>query len=139
MDGSGSATLTMVGLVVKDIERSLGFYERLGLRVPSSDGTSHVEIPTGSDVVLFVDSAPQRWDPVYDQADPRDTYDSLLEFFLPTEQELREVFENVSTLPSCRGIRRPYATTFGMCFAFVQDPDGHTILLSAPLASGGGA
>lgn len=29
-----------------------------------------------------------------------------------------------------RGVRDPHRTAFDMCFAFLEDPDGNTILLS---------
>lgn len=127
------ARLAMVGLIVEDVEQSVEFYRRLGLQAPRGIGGSHVQIPAGDDVVLFVDSAPEVWDKAYERGDGTTPYRVVIEFFLPSERDVREVFADVAGLPGCAPVRSPYDTGFGMCFALVDDPDGNTVLLAAPL------
>jgi hypothetical protein len=46
------ARLSMIGLLVEDMERSLGFYRALGLPIPeSAEEEAHVEVEIGGEVV----------------------------------------------------------------------------------------
>lgn len=121
----------MIGLIVEDMDASLDFYRRLGLDVPSAADSTHVEIEMAGGMMLFLDSRPQRWDPDYAQnpAPEPGTYRSLLEFYLESEANVRQKFEEM-VRHGYRGIRDPYRTAFDMCFAFLEDPDGNTILIS---------
>jgi predicted enzyme related to lactoylglutathione lyase len=57
-------------------------------------------------------------------------YPWLLEFFFESVEDLSaKVDELVGA--GYRLIDAPYMTAFGMWFAFVEDPDGNTVLLSA--------
>jgi hypothetical protein len=85
-----------------------------------------------------LDSKPARWDPRFDtQSGPEqgaaDRYPAILEFYLNEQAALEAKY---AELIDCgyQGFREPYATSFGMYFAMVKDPDGNTILLSADAA-----
>jgi uncharacterized glyoxalase superfamily protein PhnB len=131
--------LYMVGLIVQDMPAALAFYRRLGLDVPNgSESQSHVEIKMGN-MTFFLDSKPRRWDPKYGtQLDagsgaPGDQYPMVLEFYLKEQAALEAKYAEL-TANGYQGFREPYATSFGMYFAMVKDPDGNTILLSADAA-----
>lgn len=121
----------MIGLIVEDMGASLAFYRRLGLDAPSETDSTHVEIEMAGGMMLFLDSGPKRWDPGYEKgpAPEPGTYRSLLEFYLESEAEVRQKFDEMVGY-GYRATREPYRTPFDMCFAFIEDPDGNTILLS---------
>jgi len=129
--------LYMLGLIVQDMPAALAFYRRLGLAIPDgSDAQSHVEVKMGSGMTFFLDSRPTRWDPRYDmQAGPQagraeGRYPAVLEFYLGDRAALEAKYAEL-TAYGYQGFREPYATSFGMYFAMVKDPDGNTVLLSA--------
>ena len=132
--------LFMVGLIVQEMDKSLEFYRRLGLEIPAgSEQMTHVEIKMGSGLTFFLDSRPKRWDPNFVRAadsghtEAVDNYPTVFEFYLNTQAAVEAKYAELMAF-GYQGQRAPYATTFGMCFAMVKDPDGNTILLSGDLA-----
>ena len=131
--------LYMLGLIVKDMGRSLAFYRRLGLAIPEGgEEKTHVEIKMGTGLTFFLDSRPERWDPRYRAGDTpivSDTmpdYRAILEFYLISQAAVQSAYTELTGY-GYAGRRSPYETSFGMCFAMVDDPDGNTILLSGQL------
>jgi catechol 2,3-dioxygenase-like lactoylglutathione lyase family enzyme len=135
--------LYMLGLVVRDMSVSLEFYRRLGLDIPEgSEGKTHVEIKMGSGLTFFLDSNPARWDPKFvredtsENAETREGYRAVLEFYLKTRAAVEAKYAELMSF-GYRSLRAPYEAPIGMCFAFVADPDGYTILLSGDLDNKG--
>jgi catechol 2,3-dioxygenase-like lactoylglutathione lyase family enzyme len=139
--------LFMIGLMVQDMTEALTFYRRLGLAVPDgSENETHVQIKMGTGLTFFLDSNPARWDPSYDVPVRRGSspdrsqdgtaaagrYPMVLEFYLERQSAVQAKYEELTSF-GYYGHRAPYATSFGMCFALVEDPDGNTILLSGDL------
>jgi catechol 2,3-dioxygenase-like lactoylglutathione lyase family enzyme len=131
--------LYMLGLIVKDMAKSLEFYRRLGLEIPDgSENKTHVEIKMGNGLTFFLDSRPARWDPEFvivtdsGRAEESAGYHAVLEFYLQTQTAVEAMHAELTGL-GYQSQRVPYATTFGMCFAMIKDPDGNTILLSGDL------
>jgi catechol 2,3-dioxygenase-like lactoylglutathione lyase family enzyme len=130
--------LYMLGLIVKDMGASLAFYQRLGLAIPEGgEKLSHVEVKMGNGLTFFLDSRPSRWDAQFVRkadpaAAPAESYPSVLEFYLGTQAAVAAKFAEMTSF-GYAGFRSPYATSFGMCFAMLRDPDGNTILLSGDL------
>ena len=129
--------LYMVGLIVKDMPTALAFYRHLGLSIPDgAEARSHVQIKMGEHFTFFLDAHPERWDPGFDpEAAPLPAplpsrYPHLLEFYLKDQAALEAKYAELAGL-GYSAMRAPYNNGFGMIFAFVQDPDGNTILLSA--------
>jgi catechol 2,3-dioxygenase-like lactoylglutathione lyase family enzyme len=129
--------LYMIGLITQDMDKSIEFYRRLGLDIPEdSHGKTHVEIKMPGGLTFFLDSAPFRFDPVF----PRDVtptpqvspgrYPFLLEFYLK-QRAIVDAKYNELTAFGYQSRQSPYVTSFGMYFAWVNDPDGNAILLSA--------
>jgi hypothetical protein len=128
----------MIGVVTKDMGKALEFYQRLGLAIPEgAEGKSHVQIKMGSGLTFFLDSQPSRWDPGFTKngeskpiSPSDDYYPFLLEFYLKERPVLDAKYQELMEY-GYSGLRAPYITAFGMYFAFVKDPDGNAILLSA--------
>lgn len=115
--------LYMVGLHCRDIERSLEFYRRLGVAVPyAALGETHVEVPMRSGVTLYFNAEGRAGVP--------DSPHVVLEFYLK-ERALVDAKHAEMTGLGYRDFLAPFETTFGMYFAYVADPDGNLVLLSA--------
>jgi uncharacterized glyoxalase superfamily protein PhnB len=140
-DKTMALELFMVGLIVQDMAQALEFYHRLGLDIPAgSEQKTHVEIKMGSGLTFFLDSRPKRWDPSFVRSADSghteasdDNYPTIFEFYLKTRAAVEAKYAELMAF-GYQNQRAPYATTFGMCFAMVKDPDGNTILLSGDLA-----
>jgi catechol 2,3-dioxygenase-like lactoylglutathione lyase family enzyme len=131
--------LYMLGLVIQDMDKSLEFYRRLGLAMPEgSEKKSHVEIKMGNGLTFFLDSNPSLWDPRFTpRGDPgrleaSGNYHSILEFYLKTREAVQAKYNELTGF-GYQSHCDPYETSFGMYFAFINDPDGNTILLSGDL------
>jgi predicted enzyme related to lactoylglutathione lyase len=119
----------MVGLITRDMERSQDFYSRLGVDFGESVGTHReAEMPA---FTFFLDERPSGWHPGI-EARP---YPWLLEFYFESLADLRSKLDEL-TAAGTEAIDEPYDTGFGMWFAFVADPDGNTVLLSAEKSPG---
>jgi predicted lactoylglutathione lyase len=131
--------ISMFGLIVQDMQKSLEFYRRLGLAIPEdSEEKTHVEIKMANGLTLFLDSNPSLWDPGFVKKDKRpvaaaNSYPMLLEFFLHSQEAVEATYHELTSF-GYEGSRAPYKTSFGMYFAMINDPDGNTILLSGELA-----
>jgi predicted lactoylglutathione lyase len=125
--------LYMVGLTVTDMDRAMDFYRRLGLDLPAAaEGSAHVEIKMRGEYTLFLDSRPIKSDQA-ERAAALAGYDVLLEFYLPSRALVDAKYREL-TEAGYASYRAPFEVPrIGMYFALVEDPDGHTILLSGDL------
>jgi predicted lactoylglutathione lyase len=130
--------LYMLGLIVRDMSKSLEFYRRLGIVIPEgSEDKTHVEIKMGK-LTFFLDSRPTRWDAQFvrdaavEQQEPSQGYRSILEFYLETQAAVLAKYDELMRL-GYQSFRAPYEIPFGMCFAMVKDPDENVVLLSGVL------
>ncbi len=131
--------LYMIGLVAQDMGKSLEFYRRLGLAIPEgSEGQTHVEVKMGSGLTFFLDSKPSRWDPNFvkkpasERMETAESYPLVLEFYLKSQTAVEAKYQELTGF-GYQSQRAPYKTSFGMCFAMINDPDGNTILLSGDI------
>jgi predicted lactoylglutathione lyase len=131
--------LYMLGLVTRDMGKSLEFYRRLGLAIPEgSEEKTHVEVKMGNGLTFFLDSKPSHWDPGFvkqnamEQTEAAESYSFLLEFYLKTQAAVNAKYTELTGF-GYQSRRAPYKTSFSMYFAMVNDPDGNTILLSGDL------
>jgi lincosamide nucleotidyltransferase B/F len=129
-------SLHMIGLIVRDMPASLEFYRRLGLAIPEgSEHKSHVEIQMDNGLVFFLDSKPARWDPaVVPRSQPSSLggYDFVLEFYLGTQEAVDAKHAELLAF-GYSSHAAPNDVSNGMRFAFINDPDGNTVLLSGQL------
>jgi len=122
--------LSMIGLFVEDMGRSLAFYRRLSLEVPAgADDQPHVEVTMEDGVTFFWDATFVRtYDP--DREPPSGGYRMLPEFFLAGREAVDATYAEM-TGHGYRGHRAPFETAFGAYMAMVDDPDGNTVLITA--------
>lgn len=124
-----SLELAMVGLVVRDMPKSLEFYRRLGVDIPAeADENRFVMHRMKSGVTVF-------WDTVFvlthdrKREEPAGGYRILLEFFLETEAEVGAEYTEMVGY-GYAGRHEPWQSE-GPYAALVDDPDGNAILLTA--------
>jgi catechol 2,3-dioxygenase-like lactoylglutathione lyase family enzyme len=130
------ARLSVVGVVVSDMARSLAFYRNLGLETPpGADQEPHVEIelPGGLrlafDTVETIRSFDSHWSP------PSGGHRISLAFAFDTPSGVDQAYEDLVGL-GYTGHKEPWDAFWGQRYAEVLDPDGNTVDLCAPLDSG---
>jgi catechol 2,3-dioxygenase-like lactoylglutathione lyase family enzyme len=127
------ARLDVVGLVVKDMARSLAFYRRLGLEAPpEADREPHVEIglPGGLRLALDTEETIRSFDP--DWAPPSSGHRMSLAFRLDTPAGVDRLYDELVAL-GYEGHKTPWDAFWGQRYAEVLDPDGNMVDLFAPL------
>lgn len=124
--------LYMVGVIVEDMPRAVEFYRRLGVDLPDgSEDKPFVEVRMMENKLAFFLSnraITARWDPARTEASGG--YRILLEFYLKTREAVNDKYAEMIGY-GYASHAEPCETPFGNYFAFVNDPDGNTILLSA--------
>ena len=114
--------LYMVGLVARDLDKSLEFYRRLGLGLPqASDGQRHISVKMESGVTFFL-NAPER---------AGIGGGVILEFYLASRASVDEKYSELIAF-GYKSARPPaFEPSIPVYFALITDPDGHIIMLSA--------
>jgi catechol 2,3-dioxygenase-like lactoylglutathione lyase family enzyme len=127
------ARLDLIGIVVKDMGRSLAFYRELGLDVPEdADGQPHVEatLPGGLrlawDTVETIRSFLPDWQP------PSGGQRIGLAFLLDSPADVDAAYERLVSL-GYDGHKEPWDAPWGQRYALVRDPDGNGVDLFCPL------
>lgn len=121
----------MIGLLVKDMKKSVEFYRRLGLDIPEGkENELFVPIKMG-ELTFFLSYKEQNkiWDPK-NTGVSGDGYRIILEFYLKTRQTLDSKFQELVEYGYNVHLK-PFLTSFNTYFAVIKDPDGNHILLSA--------
>lgn len=113
----------MIGVIPANMEKSLEFYQRLGLAVPDdSAGKPHVGIKMKGDLTFFLNNTG-----LVEAADkPR----IMLEFYLKERAAVDAKYAEMVGY-GYSSYRAPFLSSFNIYFAMVNDPDGNIILLSA--------
>ena len=118
--------LYMVGLVTKNMEKSLEFYQQLGLAIPegSEKGQPAVLVKMQSGVTFFLLNRPG-------DAETSDSARTIFEFFLPNQTAVDEKHAEMIDA-GARSLRAPaFEASMNVYFALISDPDEHTVMLSA--------
>ena len=130
---TNSPRLDAIGLVVSDMGKSLAFYRRLGLSIPSeADDQPHVEtsLPGGLrlvwDTVETIRSFDAGWQP------PSDGPPVGLAFACGTAAGVDAAYESLVGL-GYEGHKAPWDAPWGQRYAMIHDPDGNSVDLFAPL------
>jgi len=129
--------LNLIGIVVEDMARSLGFYRRLGLDVPAeADGEPHVEVTLPGGLRLAWDALEtiRSFDPGYVQPEGSGIG---LAFLLETPAEVDATYSEL-VAAGYEGHKPPWDAFWGQRYAQVHDPDGYGVDLFAPLAAAAG-
>jgi catechol 2,3-dioxygenase-like lactoylglutathione lyase family enzyme len=127
-----TAELDAIGMVVRDLDATLGFYRLLGLPVPDDAG-GHVEVPLGGGVRLMFDtedvlrSFHPGWTPP-----PPGAGRVGLAVRVPTPADVDALHARL-TGAGHRSELDPFDAPWGQRYAGVLDPDGTGVDLYAPL------
>jgi len=127
--------LTVVGIVVADMARSLAFYRQLGLDVPAeADGEPHVEVglPGGLklafDTVETIQSFDASWAP------PAGSPRMGLAFACDSPADVDKRYAEL-VAAGYEGHKQPWDAFWGMRYAVLHDPDGNGVDLFCPTAA----
>ncbi|THA26565.1 glyoxalase [Streptomyces sp. RKND-216] len=127
----------LIGIVTADMAASLAFYRRLGLDIPAgADTEAHVEavLPGGLRMAWDSDDTVASFDPGW----PRPTRAEVngrisLAFLCDGPAGVDEVYAGL-TAAGHPGHKEPWDAFWGQRYAVVEDPDGNTVDLFAPLS-----
>jgi uncharacterized glyoxalase superfamily protein PhnB len=122
-----------IGIVVADMAKSLAFYRRLGLDIPTdADSEPHVELvlPGGMrmlfDTIETVKSFDPEWRP------PTGSSRSGFAFLCESPDEVDSTYKAL-VAEGAEGHREPWDAFWGQRYAMMRDPDGNGVDLFAPL------
>jgi catechol 2,3-dioxygenase-like lactoylglutathione lyase family enzyme len=123
-----TAQLDLIGIIVEDMARSLAFYRRLGLDLPTdADSQPHVEatLPGGIRLAWDTRDTVRSFYPNYEAASggPR----IGLAFRSDTPADVDAIHEKL-VAAGYHGHKAP-----GQRYALIHDPDGNSVDLFAPL------
>jgi predicted lactoylglutathione lyase len=129
------AVFSQVNLVVKDMDKTLAFYRRLGVEIPENgiwstpSGIHHVTIGGGGAVDMEFDShaLARRYNRGYEAERGR----VLLGFSLPSREAVDTLFDELVTHEH-QALQPPYDAFWGARYAIVEDPDGNPVGLMSP-------
>jgi catechol 2,3-dioxygenase-like lactoylglutathione lyase family enzyme len=126
------ARLDVIGLVVKDMARSLAFYRQLGLETPAeAEREPHVEVslPGGLRLAFDTEETIRSFDP--DWTPPSGGDRMGLAFLMETPAEVDQVYGELTSL-GYAGYKEPWDAFWGQRYAIILDPDGIGVSLFAP-------
>ena len=129
-----NARLDMIGIVVQDMPTSLAFYRRLGLDLPAdADQEPHVEttLPGGLRLAWDTVETIRSFDPSW--VAPSGSSRVGLSFLCDSPADVDRAYEELTSL-GYEGHLPPWDAVWGQRYAVVNDPDGNTIDLFAPLS-----
>jgi len=126
----------VVGLVVADMSRSLAFYRRLGLDLPSeAESQPHVQASLPGDLSIAWDTVDtiKSFDPSW--TPPSGGHGVGLAFACDSPAEVDSTYADL-VAAGYEGHLEPWDAFWGMRYAVVHDPDGHSVDLYALLPAG---
>ncbi|MDF2678860.1 MAG: putative mitomycin-binding protein [Brevibacillus sp.] len=119
--------LDMVGIVVRDMKKSLDFYRLLGLEIPESANTEmHVEV--AQDGLRLAFDTVEVAKGVYGSWDEPTGHRIELAFLCDSADALNALYEKL-VQHGYEGHREPWDAFWGQRYAIVTDPDGNLISL----------
>jgi len=129
--------LDCVAVIAEDMAASLAFYRRLGLEIPAdSDDQPHVEavLPGGLRFLWDTVETVRSFDPEWTK--PVGGNSIGLAFRCDDAAEVDKTYADL-TAAGYRGHKEPWDAFWGQRYATIEDPDGNTVDLFAPLQNGG--
>ncbi|HEY1388427.1 MAG TPA: VOC family protein [Ktedonobacterales bacterium] len=125
--------LYMVGVTTQNMSKTVEFYRQLGVAIPDGEEAKpHIEVKMPGELTFFLNNRPIASDNPTLVGTPGGTYSILLEFYLKTEAAVEAKYHELIE-SGYTSYHTPFKTNIGMLFAFVNDPDGNTVLLSGDL------
>jgi catechol 2,3-dioxygenase-like lactoylglutathione lyase family enzyme len=128
-----SVTSTVVEIVAGDLPRSLDFYRSLGLEVPEPQGL-HVEVvlPGGNKLAFDTEEVISGMHPGW--TPPNGPGRVAIAFGFTTPGQVDAVFDRLTSAGHPAALA-PFDAPWGQRYATVEDPDGTSVDLFAPLPS----
>jgi catechol 2,3-dioxygenase-like lactoylglutathione lyase family enzyme len=128
------ARLAAVGIVASDLGRTLDFYRRCGLPVPTgAEDQPHVEVPLGAGLRLLFDTEDTIRSFHPDWRPPERGGRLGIAFELPDPVAVDAAYAEL-TGAGGHGELPPFDAPWGQRYAVVHDPDGNGVDLYAPLS-----
>ena len=124
------AVFDQINLVVRNMERSLAFYRRLGVEIPDQaiwrtpSGMHHISITSPEPCEFAFDSHALARE--YNQGFAAERGRVLIGFRLPTREAVDATYEDLISHEH-QGLQPPYDVFWGARFAIVEDPDGNPV------------
>jgi catechol 2,3-dioxygenase-like lactoylglutathione lyase family enzyme len=134
MGMTDTTVLSQINLVVRDMERTLAFYRRLGLEIEADADAPHaaVHFPSGFALEFDTTDFVGHWDSAW----PGSTGGAaVIGFALPSRAAVDETYADL-TAAGYRGHQMPYDGFWGARYAIVDDPDGYPVGLMSPIEAG---
>ena len=122
--------LDMIGICVRDMGQSLAFYRKLGFDIPEGlDAERHVEIALPNGLRFAWDTLELMQSLVPDFAlTPHGVGAFLCDSPAAVDAAYQRLLES-----GVKGRREPWDAFWGQRYAIVEDPDGNSVDLFAPL------
>jgi len=116
---------SQLNLAVRDMDATLAFYRRLGLRIDAEPGAPHVAVRLANGTLLEFDHV--NFVPKWDAGWSGDTGGTtVLGFEVPSREDVDLVYAELTTA-GYRGHQPPYDAFWGARYAIVEDPDGNPV------------
>jgi len=125
-------SLSAIGIVARDIPKSLAFYTRLGLQFKQFQLAEHFDAIMESGVSLMLDSESSIKEMYPDWIRPTGSSGVVLCFKQSSPKEVDELFHRL-TNSGAQVMKAPWDAFWGQRYASVFDPDGNQIDLFASL------
>jgi catechol 2,3-dioxygenase-like lactoylglutathione lyase family enzyme len=128
--GTETPAFNQVNLIVRDMDKTLAFYRRLGLTIDAEPGAEHVGVTFPNGMSMDFDSVGfvPMWDSVWKGATGGST---VLGFSVASREAVDDLYATL-TEDGYVGRQRPYDAFFGARYAMVEDPDGNPVGLMSP-------
>ena len=127
------ASLAALGIVSSDIAESCRFYRTLGVEMGEpAEGDDHFEstLPNGLRLMWDTEEMIRKLDPEWQR--PTEGHAMALAFECSSAAEVDETYAKVVGA-GFKGKTEPYDAFWGQRYATVDDPDGNSVDLFAPL------
>ena len=122
--------LNQINLVVRDMDATVAFYRRLGLRIDARPGAAHASSRLPNGMLLEWDSV--EFVPQWDSGWNGTTGGSaVLGFSVTTPEAVDRLYVEL-TGAGHEGHQRPYDAFWGARYAIVDDPDRNSVGIMNP-------
>ena len=131
----GMPRLDAIGVIVSDLERSVGFYRRLGLDFaedPDPEGHGHAEATLAGGVRFMLDTeeSVRSFDPSW--SPPSGGQRMAIAFLCDSPDDVDRLHREMAAAGATSRME-PWDAFWGQRYASMQDPDGNAFDLFAPL------
>jgi predicted lactoylglutathione lyase len=129
--GTEAPGFNQVNLIVRDMDKTVAFYRRLGLTIDAEPGAEHVgaTFPNGMSMDLDSVGFVPMWDSAWKGATGGST---VLGFSVASREAVDDLYSTL-TNDGYAGRQQPSDAFFGARYAMVDDPDGNPVGLMSPI------